>query len=269
MSNMLSSSVFRARSAGLSLVVALVLGAGCSSDASTSAGSTTIAGADESTTTAPTDLITAPTDPTATVASATTVPAPSTTVAPEPLILREDGLGPFDFGSTPTAVVDAISAQLGAPARNDLLLYEDASHVSEGYYESLDPPYYYALAFPVGRTTCWTGEFCAEFGGASEAALAFIGWQYSGPAHMLASSSNLTISAEWEDFPSMIVYPTCYTTGGGTHHGIVMVLEVAGGWDWLVPDGTGTYVENLPDPASTRVTFLSAGQMPFQAGLDC
>lgn len=254
---MFNNSV-RSRHVAACTVFLLAAFAGCSSDATTTAGSGSTTPTDESSSTAP--FTTAPTG------SGTTTP---TTVAPEPLILREDGLGPFDFGSAPTAVIDAITAQLGVPARNDLLLYENASHVSEGYYESLVAPYYYALAFPVGRTTCWTGDFCAEFGGTSDATLTFIGWQFSGPAHMLASASNLTIGAEWEDFPSMMVGATCYTTGGGSHHGIIMVLEVTGGWDWLVPDGVGGWVENLPNPADTRVTFLNAGLRPYQAGLDC
>lgn len=248
----------------LSFLGALALVVSCSSSAKTSVGSTigsstTASIADSSSTTATPS----------TSASATTAPAPTTTVAPEPLILRKDGLGPFDFGSAPTAVIDAITAQLGAPARNDVLLYENTDYVDAGYYESLLGPYYYALVFPVGQSVCWTGEFCAEFGGASVADLHFIGWTYSGPPHMLASASNLTIGAEWEDFPSMIVYPTCYNTGGGTHHDIVMVLAVVGGWEWLVSDGAGGYVPNMPDPAITKVTFLEAGDRPFQAGLDC
>ena len=247
----------------LSLVALLTL-VSCSSSAKTSGGSTTSSIADASSTTA-----TSSSSASATTAPATTAPAPTSTVAPEPLILRKDGLGPFDFGSAPTAVIDAITAQLGAPARNDVLLYENDFFVEAGYYESNLEPHFYALVFPVGQSACWTGEFCAEFGGASVADLHFIGWSYSGPPHMLASASNLTIGAEWEDFPSMIVYPTCYNTGGGTHHDIVMVLAVVGGWEWLVSDGASGYVPNLPDPAITKVTFLEAGDRPFQVGNDC
>ena len=251
----------------LSLVGMLALVVGCSSSATTTGGSTgsstgsSTAGsvADSASTTAAS----------ATTVPASTAPAPTTTVAPDPLILRSDGLGPFDFGRTPTDVIDAITTQLGAPARNDVLLYEDASHLSDGYYESLVGPYYYDLAFPVGQTVCWTGDFCAEFGGASEPDLHFIGWWYTGPAHMLASASNLTISAQWDDFPSMIVGATCYTTGGGSHHGIQFTLNVAGGWDWLVSDGLGGYVESLPDRHAAVVDYMWAGQQPFQFGLDC
>jgi len=183
------------------------------------------------------------------------------------LVLRSDGLGPFDFGSAPTAVIDAITAQLGAAARNDVLLYEDVSELGSGYYLSFDGPYYFALSYPAGQTVCWTGDFCAEFGGTTDA-LTFIGWSYSGPVAMLASAPNLTIGARWSDFPSMDAFPSCYTTGAGSHQGIVLVLD-AGTWDWLVSDGVGGYVPNLPDPSSTRVTFMEAGERPFQPGLDC
>ena len=246
----------------LSLLGALALVVSCSSSAKTSGGSTTGSSTGSSTTASIADSASttaaASTSASATTSPATTAPAPTTTVAPEPLILRKDGLGPFDFGKAPAEVIDAITAQLGAPARNDVLLYENDYYLEAGYYESNLGPYYYALAFPVGQTVCWTGEFCAEFGGASVADLHFIGWAYSGPPHMLASASNLTIGAEWEDFPSMIVYPTCYNTGGGTHHDIVMVLAVV-----------GDYVPNMPDPAITKVTFLEAGDRPFQVGNDC
>ena len=258
---MLSSSVYRARSAGLSLVVALVLFAGCSSDASTSLGSTTSVTADDSTTVAATD---APiTVPAATTVPPTTVPAPTSTVAPEPLVLREDGLGPFDFDSGMLAVIDAITAQLGAPATDVVVAYEP---VGEGIFES---PAGWSFSFPSGRTVCWTGEFCAQFGGPSEATTLFIGWGYSGPAGVLRSAPNLTIGAQWDDFPSMSVFATCYVDGGGTHQGIYLVLAVDGGWDWLVPDATGNYVQNLPDPVYTRVVYMEAGRQPFQEGLDC
>lgn len=252
----------------ISLLAPLALLAACSSSARTSTGSTTSSSTAGSVAGASTTVVSATTAP-ATTAPGTTAPAPTTTVALEPLILRKDGLGPFDFGpSTATEVIEAITARLGPAASNDAVEYADDSHLGDGYFESLDPPNL-DFNFPFGQTVCWTGDFCAEFGGYSAPNVALVGWQYSGPPHMFASSSNLTISATWEDFPSMIVGATCYTTGGGTHHGIQMVLEVDGGWDWLVSDGAGGYVENLPDPAITRVTFLSAGVYPFHAGDDC
>jgi len=252
------------RSAGYALAVALVLLAGCSSGASSGAGSTTIAGADASTTTggggSTTEL--------ATTLPATTIPATTTTVAPAPLELRRDGLGPFDFGRDLATVVAAITAQLGAPARDTPAEYEELSLIGEGLYQDFDTPFGFALGYPFGQSVCWTGDFCAEFGGPTAGAMSFIGWSYSGPPAMLASSANLTIGARWSDFPSMEVYPTCYTTGGGTHTGMTLVVE-AGTWDWLISDGLGGFVPNLPDPASTRVTFMQAGELPFQYGLDC
>ncbi|MEQ1874070.1 MAG: hypothetical protein ABL953_10105 [Ilumatobacteraceae bacterium] len=266
---MLNRSLNRGLLPICALVVALGL-AGCSSGAATSAGSTTstttsttVATDDSSTTSVTTSTV-----PATTTAGAPTVP--STTVAPEPLVLRADGLGPFGFDDFPAAIIDAITAQLGAPTRNDLLLYEDLSDfASLGVYTSFDGPYYYSLAYPVGRTTCWTGDFCVEFGGPSAANLSFIGWWYTGPPTMMASSSNLTIGARWSSFPSMIVFATCYTTGGGTHHDIELDLQGPAGWEWLVSDGVGGFVENLPDPALTRVSYMSAGQQPFQAFADC
>ncbi|CAN5642258.1 hypothetical protein BH10ACT2_BH10ACT2_22320 [soil metagenome] len=251
-----------------SLAALLALVAACSSGSTSSAATSGSSTTDESSTStsSPTTLTGS------TIVASTTVTAaagtPTTAAAPEPLVLRSDGLGPFDFGSAPAEVIDAITAQLGAPATNAVLLYPDASELSNGYYRSTVGPYYYALVQPVGRTACWAGDFCAEFGGASEATLTFIGWSYSGPAAMLASSSNLTIGARWSDFPSMVVFPSCYTTGAGSHHDIVLVLD-AGAWDWLISDGAGGFVPNLPDPHSTRVTFMEAGDRPFEPDLDC
>lgn len=269
----MSNAVFNRRlSSTFAVLVALGLVASCSSDASTSAGtgtgeSTTVAADDSSTTSSGATTLpgsTLPTDTPSTVAGATT------TVAPEPLVLRSDGLGPFDFDDFPGPIIDAVTAQLGAPSRNDVLLYEDLTDFATlGVYTSFDGPYFYSLRYPVGRTTCWTGEFCLEFGGASEATLAFIGWWYTGPPHMMASSSNLTIGAQWGDFPSMIVFATCYTTGGGTHHDIQLQLQTAAPWDWLVSDGGGGFVESLPDPETTRVSYMSAGEQPFQPFADC
>lgn len=250
------------------LVGVLALLAACSSGASTSGGSTSTSAATDSTVAG--DATTTVASTTATTAAPTTLPAPTTTttVALAPLELREDGLGPFDFGATPASVIDALTARLGAPASNNVLLYEDTSMLGDGYYRSLAGPHYYALHYPVGRTACWPSDFCVEFGGASEAALTFIGWSYTGPAGMMASSSNLTIGARWSDFPSMDVFPTCYTDGAGTHHGIYLIV-VSPGWEWLVSDGAGGYVPNLPDPATTRVTYMEAGEQPFQPEGDC
>ena len=248
----------------LAVVAALAI-AGCSSGASSGAGSTAV-GSTDSTIAADASTTVAATAP-STVAP-TTVLAPTTTVALTPLELRSDGLGPFDFASTPGLVIDALIARLGPPATNDVLMYEDDSTLGSGYYRSLDGPYYFALSYPVGQTACWPSDFCVEFGGANVAALSFIGWSYSGPAAMMASSSNLTIGAKWSDFPSMVVFPTCYTDGGGTHHDINLIVE-SPGWEWLISDGGGGYVPNLPDPATTRVTFMSAGEQPFQPEGDC
>lgn len=251
----------------ITFAVTAVAIAGCSSGSSTSGGSATGAPSDTTIAGDATTTVAATTPPTV---SPTTVLAPTTTVALEPLVLRSDGLGPFDFGpSTLTEVVAALTARFGPPARNDAVHYSDDSHLGDGYFESPVPPNFFDFNFEFGQTVCWTGDFCAQFGGYSADGVNLVGWQYTGPPHMLASASNLTIGAEWGDFPSMIVGATCYTTGGGTHHGIKLTLEVAGGWDWLVSDGAGGYVENLPDPHAAKVTLLSAGVYPFQAGLDC
>lgn len=263
------------RSNGRSVVTACAciatLLVGCSSDASTSVGtgtdsSTTLASDGSSTTSAGETTVPATTSPTATTAA--TVPAGPTTTAPEELVLRYDGLGPFDFGSASGAVIDAITAQLGAPARNNVVLYVDTAPLGDGIYEGPAPNFDY-WGSPVGLTTCWTGDFCVYFGGETEGSQRFEGWTYSGPPHMLASSSNLTISAQWADFPSMIVHARCYRDGGGTHHDILLNLEVDGGWDWLVPDAGGVYVENLPDPEYTRVTYMWAGAFPNNGEGDC
>lgn len=238
--------------------------AACSSGATTSGTTTTVVGAD----TTPVDSTSDSTaDSSATSAAPTTIAATTTTV-PEVLELRADGLGSYDFGRTVASVVDAVTAQLGAPSTNEIVNYTDTTDLaSGGYYMDADG---YAIAFPVGQTVCWTGDFCVEFGGASEADLHFMGWWYSGPPLLFTSSANLTIGSRQSDFPSMTVYPTCYTTGGGSHTGMTLVVETnISGWQWLVDDGTGNYVSNLPAPDTVRVTFMEAGARPYLPGLDC
>lgn len=257
---MLPMNTTSLRRCGLLLLAGILLAA-CSSDATTS-GSTTTLPADATTTVSATDT-TGATDSSTTTS---TLPATTTTV-PEVLELRADGLGSYDFGRTVAAVVDAVTAQLGAPSTNEIVYYPDASHLAEGYYLSADG---YAIEFPVGQTVCWTGDFCVEFGGASEADLHFMGWSFSGPPLLLTTSANLTIGSRQSDFPSMTVYPTCYTTGGGTHTGMTLVVETSiSGWQWLVDDGTGNYVPNLPAPDTVRVTFMEAGARPYIPGIDC
>lgn len=250
------------------LAVALVL-AGCASSGGSAV--STVASTLESTTSSSlvtTSSTAATTTSSATTTTAVTIPPTTTTVvAAEPLVLRNDGLGPFDFGSSPTAVIDAITAMIGSPSSNDVLLYEDP--IGGGLYESRTAPYYFALPFPIGQTACWSGSFCAEFGGASAATLGFIGWTYTGPAERFATRPNLTIGSKWSNFPSMSVFATCYTTGGGTHSGISLILSSPPGWEWLVSDGVGGFVENLPDPTTVRVTQMQAGSVPFQVGADC
>lgn len=251
--------------------VALLTLAACSSTRSVSGSSTPVSGVE---TVAPESTIggtaesTASTDAETTTAPPTTLAAPTTTAAPAPapLTLRGDGIGTFDIGSDVVAVHDALVARLGEPSADEAAEYPTGD--GSGGYTSSDGEI--GFIAPFGRELCWSIGFCAEFAGASPAAMTLAGWHYnSDTTGALKSSEGVTIGSSWADFPTMDVQPGgCYSSGGGTI-GTIRLSLVSTGTPFSEFDASGNYIEHLPAPTDVTVGGMDAGANPtFLAG-DC
>ncbi len=209
---------------------------------------------------------------TSTVGTAATTTAPTTTEAtttvPATIVftLRGDGLGPFDFGSATTDLIDALTTAFGAAVSDDTTEYpaDDGS----GGFQTTDGDLAFVAQF--GRTMCWSGQLCAQFGGAGPTVQTFMGWTLGeASATSLTSTSGVTIGSRWSDFPAMVVDPGgCYTVGDGTIDGIHLALlsaDVAfGSFDDL-----GNYVEAVPPADQVTVTWMDAGENPVFLFGDC
>ena len=166
-------------------------------------------------------------DATTTVASTTEAPtttlAPTTTTVPVVLTLRFNGLGPYDFGAAPDDVIAAVTAQLGAPVRDEISNYPVDS--GAGYFRSDDEILTYK--FPTGRTVCWSNGFCAAFGAADPAAATFTGWVYQGdPAPTLSTEFGLSIGSLLVDHPEVDHAPVpCYYNSGDDYDGLGWIGE--------------------------------------------
>ncbi|MCE9621015.1 MAG: hypothetical protein K8R99_01585 [Actinomycetia bacterium] len=189
----------------------------CSSDSTGSASTDSAAvttGADATTTAAPSDAST-------TTAAPTTTAPPPTTLAPIVLTLRIDGLGPFDFGAAPDEVVAGVTAQLGAPVRDEAATYPVDN--GAGYWRTED--YMISYKFPTGRTVCWANGLCAAFGAADPAAPTFTGWVYQGdPAPTLSTDLGLTLGSNLADHPEVNQTPAdCYNNSGADYDGLTWI----------------------------------------------
>lgn len=242
----------------LALALALAMVAGCtdtrdSEDATTSS-------SDVTTTVA--DSIPETTVPETVPETAPSVPAP-TVPAPPALLLIKNGIGPFVFGDAPADLLSAITAELGAPVSDVVVNYTDFSLVDSGVFMDAGRVGYH---FPVGRTVCWLSSLCVNLGGEAEALLSFVGWFYDDPNATLHSIAGVTIDSSWSDFRDMIAFAVCYITGQGEIDGISLSL-FSDGHSWLNEAGD---TQVLPDPSTTKVTAMFAGEAPFDTeGGDC
>ena len=247
---------------------AAVVAAGCSSSASVStvattstASATTTTGivADTTTTAAPTTTL-----------AATTTEASTTTTAPaaEPLILRGDGVGPFDLGMPYADVLAGLSAQLALDSDQ---AYKYPVVDEYGGHRSADESQ--GFVAPYGRVVCWSdgadGQLCAAFGGDDAGALTFVGWTYGG--NVLGTASGLTGGSLWSEFPTLIgpEQGGCYSESSGMFDGVLFTVVSAG-----APFGTfdefGHYVSGGDqNPADVSVTSLASGDFPFDTDADC
>lgn len=254
-----------ATSLALAAIVASV--AACSSSHRVGSASSTVA---TSTTTAiestvpGTDAAASTVAPTST--SSTSTSTSTTTPAPEPLVLRSDGVGAFALGAEVADVVDGISAQLGHTVTDETRTYPTADGL--GQYQTADGEF--GFVAPVGRSVCWSVQLCAEFGGATAAAMSFAGWSYrADPTHALHSPSGVTLDMRLSDAPTIHADEGgCYSVGSGEVDGIRLTLQ-SSGEPFGSFDESGNYVSNLPNAADVTVTWMEAGEVPVFLYGDC
>ena len=195
-----------------------------------------------------------------------TVPETSSTVAEDPsLVLRQSGIGPFEFGEPASEVIDGISAQLGEALTDNLVEYTDFSNAESGFFVSPDSM---AFTSPVGREICWLNAMCIELGGDAPESLSFVGWNYNDVGATLQSIDGMTIGSFWSDFPDLVVYSACYTHGESDLNGIFLKLATGDG-SWSNTNDAGESI--LPDPRFTYITDMDAGVSPwlYVDGGDC
>ncbi|MBI4884660.1 MAG: hypothetical protein HY826_11485 [Actinobacteria bacterium] len=244
-----NSLITRGRAA---TTLAAVVLAACSSSVRTSSTADTAA-ADTTTST-----VAATTPPTA----ATTVP--DTTPAPIVLTLRGDGIGPFDFGGDPDALIAEMNFQFGAPISDESREYP----IDDGFGGFTTAEGDWGFTAASGREMCWSVDFCAEFAGADPASHSFAGWTYYSSTGLL-STSGVTIGSLWSEFPSMNVATSgCYTSGYGDIDGINLGLQ-SSGETFGAYDDAGNYIAVMPLPEQVTVNYMTAGTIPYAFEGDC
>ena len=268
------------RLAGVVVAVGAV-GAACTRDtelptvtpASSSAAPTTVA----STTSPPTSTVTAPptvpatVPPTAPPTVPPTVPptAPPTTppLSLASLVLRSDGIGPFDVGAAAADVISRISTVLGPPATDAVVEYP--TPLPDGRF-ARDASGEEVFVAPLGRLACFGNGLCIRGGGTSPADVVFVGWAYTGDAAPpLASGGGVTVGSRWSDFPAMVVGEGgCSSIGSGSVDGIVLTV-LSEGTPFGAVDASGEVVPGRPDPADVVVIAMSAGEAPADTAADC
>ena len=244
----------------VALSVLVVLATSCSSSKRLDSGRPTTAPLDSSTTSPDT----APVDTEA--ATSTSSSVASTTVAPEPLVLLSNGIGPFNLGDGADEVVAGLTERLGTAASDVTAEYPDDDGF--GGYQTVDGEF--GFIAPFGRSVCWAVGFCTDFGGASSASASFTGWSYSDDTTgALRSTSNVTVGTSWADVPTIAVdVGGCYSVGSGSIDGIRLSLTSTG-----VPfggfDDLGNYITNVPAAGDVSVTQMETGKVPASLFGDC
>lgn len=239
----------------VTIIAALsIMSVGCSS--SSSSGGT---GASTSASSASTSTVETTLDTVETTLAPTTVPAPIV------FTLRSDGIGPFPFGTAVSDLIDALTTAFGPASSDDSAEYP--ADDGFGGFQTVDGEFGYVA--PFSRTVCWTFEFCAEFGGATEAT-EFLGWSYGEDSGLtLAATSGVTIGSRWSDFPAINVHSGgCYSIGTGDIDGITLTLQ-SDDVAFTSFDALGNYVEAVPPPEQVSVVFMEAGDIPAFLFGDC
>jgi len=253
----------RLRMPSVAVVCLLALLAACSSSGSGGDATTT-------TTTVAAEILppTIP-PPASTEPLIATTAAPTTVPAPQPLTLRGNGLGEFDFGRPALDVVRGVLLPVVLD-RSPVFALDPGS----GLYISADGLEYFSVQF--AREVCWDdgalATLCAIFGGVDPAGLLFLGWNYSAPpgsVGALFSASGVTINVLASAVPAIPVPPgACYSFTTVTVDDISINLQTSGE-EFGTYAADGTYTPLVPIPASARVTYMNAGEQIFGEGVDC
>ena len=116
------------------------------------------------------------------------------------LDLREGGLGGFDFGAQPDAVIDAVSARLGEPTSDNTRDYPSSD--GNGLFITDT----FSFIEPSGRSVCWSVGLCVSFGGRDAANQLFTGWSYFDDATSeLSTAYGVTIGTRLKDDDRIIL----------------------------------------------------------------
>ncbi len=253
---------------GLALLVAATA---CSSSKSlqgaATPASTESAGTATTTSAAIADTVPEPTAITTTSELPSTTGSTTTSTLPiDPAVLRADGIGRFTLGDESGGVVDGLRAVLGAPVSDTYAEYPVAGGLGE--YTTVEGET--GFVAPMGRTTCWSMNFCAEFGGATHESMSFTGWTYQNdPGATLHTASGVTVRTRLSDAPTIVADEGgCYSAGSGTVEGIRLGLESSGD-PFSSFDDAGNYVVGSPSPADVTVTWMETGHVPTFLYGDC
>lgn len=208
------------------------------------------------------------TAPPTTAAASTTTTTTTTTEPDDPtdLTLIFDGILPFRFGDRDVDVVPALAELLGAPTLDELREYPDAD---QGLFFDSTGEQSFIAHF--GRTVCFAGGLCVQFGAGAPETLIFTGWSLDGRSD-LATDDGIVIGSTLADFVDVIEYDpamSCYQLAYGTASGIEVTLLSDDGV-FAAPNADGDGLDLFePDPARVTVTELRAGQLPVFLFGDC
>jgi hypothetical protein len=240
-----------------------------SSGGSSNTTSTTTASTTSTTTTTepPPTTSTSSTAQTTTLAIANTEPTQTTTVLTvEQLVLRSDGIGTIDFGTSEAGALAVLSTALRF-ATESTNTYPIA--LGDGTFaDEFDD----AFAYPVAHEVCFENALCVYFGGPDPGSLAFVGWQQlaADGGSSLATAEGVTAGSIWADHLDDIVLEpfSCYTAGYG-RIGEIQVTLYSSDEPFNAFDDDGNPVETNPDPADVTVFEMTAGRRPYFRFDDC
>lgn len=236
------------------------------SDGTESTTPTTPGTTDTSPTTQPTTPpTTAPAPPTTQGSTSTTSTTPPD--SPDDLVLTFDSIGPWKFGDRDVDVVPGLAAILGSPVDDVLTEYPVAD---EGSF--LDENGELSYVAPFGRTVCFDGELCAQFGAGAPETLILTGWRLSeGASGDLVTDDGVAVGSTWAEHVDVITIDpldSCFQIGNAEAGGVDVVL-LSTGEPFATADDAGEFVAGDPDPAQTTVIELRAGRHPTFVFADC
>lgn len=231
-----------------------------STSTSTSASSSTVPPTSAPTTT-PT---TAPTVTTAPAATTTTTVGPIESA--DDLTLVFDGILPLRFGDRDVDVVPELSAVFGSPTSDSISEYPIAD---DGAFLNDDDEQFVA---PFGRQVCWDSGLCTQFGAGAPESLIFTGWRVeAGGTSALATPDGVSVGETWADHADVITvdpFDSCFSVAYAAAEGVEVTLQSSGDL-FAAPNDDGEFVAGDPDPATTTVIGLSAGELPVFRFADC